>query len=260
MKKTFLFWAFFVFAVSAANATEITNPFYISPKGTLTSTTELSYQKSRQKEEVFGNNFRERNRQFAQRLEYGIAPKVAVVGTIANTWQRNRADNALLTDKTDENIDYTLGALYDFYNKNDAHLQMELVYLQKETHHFKGAYKALHANGKAGYDLGWFLPYIGGQIELPIAQRKDADNDLKYDSYAGLYRDFGDIVAVNTTVHYGFNHFSKSTYLTGRADLSFFISDTITLGGFFDHSFFDHAKNHARTNGHTIGATAKFQF
>ena len=137
---------------------------------------------------------------------------------------------------------------------------MEVLYLQKETHHFGGAYKALHANGKAGYDLGWFLPYVGGQIELPIAQRKDADNDLKYDSYAGLYKDFADIIAIDTTVHYGYNHFSKSTYLTGRADLNFLIGEGIALGGFFDYSFFDHAKNHARTDKHIIGATFKVQF
>ena len=259
MKKIFLFLSFFVFE-SVAKATEITNPFYISPKGILTSTTELSYQKSRTNEEFFGNNFRARNRAFSQRFEYGIAPKVAVVGNIANTWQRQRPDNGLLTDKTDSNVDWSVGGVYDFYNKDDAHLHLEVLYLQKETHHFRGAYKALHANGKAGYDLEWFLPYLGGQIELPIAQRKDSDNDLKYDSYAGLYKDFADLIALDTTVHYGFNHYTKSTYLTGRADLSFFIKDTIARGGFFDYTFLDHAKNHARTNGHTIGGTVKFQF
>ena len=260
MKKTLAFLFFFLLMSDIALAVEVSNPFYLSPKGNLTSTTQFSFQKTHTRKEIYGNNFRTRNKYLEQRLEYGIAPKVAIIGTIANTWQRNRADAALLTDKTDTNVDWSVGAIYDFYNKDDAHLQVELVYLQKETHHFGGAYKAVHANARTGYDLGWFLPYIGGQIELPIAQRKDADNDLKYDSYVGLYKDFADIIAIDTTMHYGYNHFSKSTYLTGRAKLDLLLTETLAVGGFFDYSFFDCARNHAHTDAHTIGATLKVQF
>ena len=260
MKKLFFFLICFAFTTNFAHAVELSNPFYLSPKGSLTTTTQASYQKSHTQREIYGNNFRNRNKYFEQRLEYGISEKVAIVGTIANTWKRNRLDTAVLTDKTDTNVDWFAGAVYDFYNKDNAHLQTELLYLQKETHHFGGAYKALHANVKTGYDLGWFLPYLGGQIELPIAQRKDADNDLKYDAYAGFYKDFVDIIAVDTTLHYGYNHFFKSTYLTGRAALDFLLGKKVAVGGFFDYTFFDRAQNHAHTDAHTIGATLKIQF
>lgn len=260
MKKIFYLLICSIFTLNTAQAVELSNPFYISPKGNLTSTTQFSFQKTHTRKEIYGNNFRTRNKYFEQRMEYGISPKVAIVGTIANTWKRNRPDTAALTDKTDTNVDWSAGAVYDFYNQNNAHLQMELVYLQKETHHFGGAYKALHANAKTGYDLGWFLSYLGGQIELPIAQRKDADNDLKYDAYAGFYKDFADVIAIDTTLHYGYNHFSKSTYLNGHAGLDLLLGERVALGGFFDYSFFDHARNHAHTDAHTIGATFKVQF
>ncbi|MBP5534361.1 MAG: hypothetical protein J6Y03_02510 [Alphaproteobacteria bacterium] len=260
MKKIFFSLIYIIFATNVAQSAELSNPFYLSPKGNLTSTTQLSFQKTHTRKEIYGNNFRTRNKYFEQRLEYGISEKVAIIGTIANTWKRNRLDTGLLTDKTDTNVDWSAGAVYDFYNKDDAHLQMELVYLQKETHHFGGAYKALYANARTGYDLKYFLPYIGGQIELPIAQRKDADNDLKYDAYAGFYKSFFDVIAADMTLHYNYNHFFKSTGLDGRADLSLLLGENIAIGGFFNYSFFNRAQNHAHTDAHTIGATVKIQF
>ena len=260
MKKILFSLICLAVSSSMAGAVELGNPFYISAKGDLTSTTELSFHKSHTGKDTLGNDFRVRDKYFNQRLEYGISPKVAVVGNIANTWQRNKDSNTLATGKDYHNVYWSVGALYDFYNANDAHVQAELRYLQQETQHFGGAYKAFNANAKAGYDFGYFLPYLGGEVELPIAQRKDADNDKKYGAYAGIYKAFADIVSADMKVHYGYNDFSKSRQLNGRVDLTFFITENMALSGFFDYAFFDRAKYNAQTDGHTIGALFRIKF
>ena len=184
---------------------------------------------------------------------------MAIQLNILNDWKRKKNDNSYITDKTDTNIDWSVGATYNLYNKNDMHFQLNLLYLQK-MHHYAGAYKAFHADAKTGYDLGYFLPYLGGQIELPIAQKKNADNNPKYDVYAGLYKNFKDIASLDINLHYNYDKMYKSKKINGRTELSFFITPSTALSGFFDYTFFDKGKNNADANAHPIGGTIKVQF
>ncbi len=261
MKKIFLILVIALGFATSSNATEITNPFHISPKGKLTSTTQGAYKKIHVRKLINGfSDYRTRDKIFTQQFSYGISPKVAVLGNISNAWERKRFDNFGITDKTDSNADWSVGTLYDFYNTENAHFQLRMLYLQEETHHFGGAYKAFNANAKTGYDLEYFLPYVGTEIELPIAQRKDADNNPKYDVYAGLYKNFWNVVAADLTVHYNYDKMYKSKKLNAVSSIDFFITEQIAVGGFFDYTFFDRGKNNADADAHTIGASIKVQF
>ena len=220
----------------------------------------LSYKKFHVKKLTNGfYDYRTRDRIAKQSFSYGISPKVAVLGTISNRWERKKFDIASITDKTDANINWSVGALYDLYNKNNLHFQLNLQYLQK-THHFGGGYKAAKANAKTGYDFEYLLPYLGAEMELPIAQKNSADNNPKYNIYVGLYKHFNNILAVDMNIHYNYDKMYKSKKMNSRGELSFFIKPTIALTGFFDYTFFDRGKNNADANSHTIGGMLKVQF
>ena len=260
MKNILYYLVFLICLASIARATEITNPFYISPKGKITSTTSLSYNKFHVKNLTNGfNDYRTRNRIAEQHFSYGISPKVAIEGSVLNNWKRKKFDDFGLTDKIDTNIKWSVGALYDLYNKDNAHFQLKLLYLQ-QMHHFAGAYKAFNAKAKTGYDFESFLPYLGGEIELPIAQRKNDDNNPKYDVYAGIYKNFNDVIAVDMNIHYNYDKMYKSKKMNGRTEINFFATPQIALSGFFDYTFFDKGKNNADADSHSIGGSIKVQF
>ena len=261
MKKGLIYLIIAVLTSTVAIATEITNPFYISPKGKITSETNISYQKFHVQKLINGfNDYRNRSRLLQQNFSYGIAPKVAVLGSISNEWKRKKFDSFGLTDKTDTNIRCSVGTLYDLYNKDNLHFQLKLLYLQEQTHQFGGAYKAFTANAKTGYDLDYFFPYLGGELELPIAQKKTADNNPKYDIYFGLYKNFNDVITLDTNIHYNYDKMYKSQKINSRTELSIFITPQIAVSGFFDYTVFDKGKNNADANSHIIGGTFKIQF
>ena len=191
---------------------------------------------------------------------YGVAPKVSILASFSNRWERKKFDNLGLTDKTDTNIDWSVGALYELYNKNDIKFHLKLRYLQKETHHLGGAYKGFNINAKTGYLTKYILPYIGGEVELPIAQRKTADNNLKYDIFAGVYKNFSDIISLDGKIHYNYDKLYKSKKLNGKAALTFYLTEKIAISGFFDYTFFDKGKNNADANSHVIGTSFQIEF
>ena len=121
------------------------------------------------------------------------------------------------TDGEDTNIDWNLGTTYDLFKTERTYLQTHLSYLQKETHHNGGAYKAFNLHLRAGYDLKLVLPYIGATAEFPLFQHKFADNNPKYDLMGGLYKNFKDIIAVDTTFHYNYDKLWKSKKLYATA-------------------------------------------
>lgn len=261
MKKFLLFCVVFLALTQTSKATEISNPFYLPPKETISLSTTISYQKFHVQKLINGyQDYRTRNRFIEENFMYGVAPKVSILASISNKWERKNFDNSTLTDKTDSNVNWNLGALYELYNKNDIKFHLKLRYLQKETHHFGGAYKAFNINAKTGYLTKYLLPYIGAEIELPIAQKKTADNNEKYDIFAGFYKNFSDIIAFDGIVHYNYDKLYKSKKLNGKAVLSLYITEKLALSGFFDYTFFDRGKNNADANSHTIGTSIQLEF
>lgn len=260
MKNLILSLILALSVTTSSLATEITNPFYLSPKKTLTSQTTLSYGKYHmRKKSDLTPDYRLRLKVAEQQLSYGISPKVAILGNILNTWQRAKTADSI-TDHSDKNVDWSVGALYDLYHQNDLRLNLKMLYLQRETHHFGGAYKGFNIDVKSGYDLKYFLPYLGGQVEIPIAQRKDADNDPKYLTYAGIYKNFSDLVAADLSVIYSYDKHEKEKSFDGRAQINFFFTPKIALGGFFNYAFYNKSRHNGQADAHTIGSALKVQF
>ncbi len=261
MKKLFLFSLLLLGCSFKALALETVHPFYLSPQGTTTSTTTFSWEKSHIKDMINGyQNYRTRDFIVSQAFSYGIAPKVAIDMTISNTWNRLKYDEANSTDREDTNINWYLGATYDLFKTETTYLQTRLSYLQKETHHNGGAYKAFNLHLRAGYDLKLILPYIGATAEFPLFQHKFADNNPKYDLMGGLYKNFKDIIAVDATFHYNYDKLWKSKKLYATADLYTFLTDWLALGGGYSYTFQDIGKNNAHGKGHSIRIQVKTTF
>ena len=246
---------------SKANADALVHPFYLSPKGVLTSQTNASYNK--QPTKAYGKKSDTyRTRELAQELTYGVSDKVAILGQISNGWKRKTTlttDQSQTTHTTDENINWAIGGVYDFYRQNNMHLQARLKYLQRETHHMDGAYKGFSALVKAGYDFSFVTPYIGALLELPIAQHKYADNNPKYDVFGALYMQLLPF-ALDEQLHYSYDKMDcvKNFYL--RSQAYFLLTEHIAIGGFLDYSFYKGAKASRKAQDKTFGATLTLQF
>lgn len=261
MKKLFCFSLLSVCLPFAAQALEMTHPFYLSPEKTLTSTTTFAWEKFHVKDMINGyQNYRTRDIIAAQAFSYGVAPKVAIDAVISNAWNRLKYDGTNVTDGEDTNIDWQLGATYDLYKTETTYVQTRLAYLQKETHHAGGAYKAFNLHARAGYDLKFVLPYIGASAELPLFQHKFADNNPKYDIMAGLYKSLNQLIAVDATFHYNYDKLWKSKKLYATADLYTFVTDWLAVGGGYSYTFQDNGKNNAHGDGHTLRVQIKTVF
>lgn len=261
MKKFFLFSLILLNLPFKSLALEITHPFYLSPQKTITSTTTFGWEKFHVKDMINGyQNYRTRDTIVHQAFSYGIAPKVAIDTTISNTWSRLKYDGNTFTDGEDTNIDWNLGTTYDLFKTERTYLQTHLSYLQKETHHNGGAYKAFNLHLRTGYDLKLVLPYIGATAEFPLFQHKFADNNPKYDLMGGLYKNFKDIIAVDTTFHYNYDKLWKSKKLYATAALYTFLTDRLALGGGYSYTFQDVGKNNAHGKAHTIQVQIKTAF
>ena len=186
--KYILLTTLFLMTSTLSAAAEMTHPFYLAPVGKTASDTRFAYEKFHVKDMVNGfADYRTRDIIVSQNFSYGIAPKVAIEAQISNAWNRLKYDGTSVSDGEDTNIDWQMGATYDLYRQNDFYAQARVLYVQKETHHEKGAYKAFNALLKGGYDFGFILPYASAFVEVPIAMSKYADNNMKYEGYIGLH-------------------------------------------------------------------------
>ena len=254
----FLFFSFFL--SNSAFALEITHPFYITPVQKTLSETQFIYRKFHLKNSPNKSlDYRTRDILLAQRVSYGIAPKVAIEAQLSNAWNRTKYDVSSYSDSEDTNINWNLGATYDLYKENNLYLQSRLLYLQEETHHSNGAYKAFNALLKTGYDFNYILPYAGINIELPLFQSKYADNDPKYNVSLGLYKKISS-VAVDLSMHYNYDEHWKSKIWYGDVYFYTDISSYATCGIYFSYIFDAQEKNNVSVQGNKIGMLLKYEF
>ncbi len=250
----------FLMAATLSTAAEVTHPFYLAPVGKVASDTRVAYQKFHVKDMINGfADYRTRDIIASQNFSYGIAPKVAIEAQISNAWNRQKYDGTSVTDGEDTNIDWQMGATYDLYRQNDFYAQARVLYVQKETHHYNGAYKAFNALLKGGYDFGLILPYASAFVEVPIAMSKYADNNPKYDGAVGLYKKAGPI-ALDAAMHYNYDELWESKKWYAETALYAYVLPNAAVGTFFSYTFEDNGKNNAHGDGHTIGVTFKTEF
>ena len=231
MKKILYLLATTLTATSL-QAADITSPFYIPQKGKILSTTAIQYEKDTLKN-AFGKRAN-RQKEIAQEFSYGLSDKVALHLSGKNSWNRMKAsspDGYITKDSEPSNTRWSVGADYNLLQKDNLNGFLFLKYLQKETHHQKGAYKAFNADMRFGYEFkDILLPYIGGVAELPFAQSKYFDNDMKYGLYAGVYKNFCEKVSANVRLDFGYDKWHSTKEWSTRADISFYMTENTAIG------------------------------
>ena len=101
MKKILLFYFVFSALTQTSKATEISNPFYLPTKDTVNLSTTISYKKFHVQKLINGyQDYRTRNRFVEESFMYGVAPKVSILASFSNRWERKKFDNLGLTDKS----------------------------------------------------------------------------------------------------------------------------------------------------------------
>ena len=255
--KKFLLLILSLTLMQNAYAKNITNPLFIPKKDTFLSTSFGEYRKFHLKEATQARHYL-RSRKLGNEFEYGLSDTASLLLSISNTWTRQSMD-FFPTHKENTNINWSVGGHYDFYHTENYFLQAKVRYLQQETHHYNGAYKALDANIRTGYDLGFVLPYVGLSGQLPIAQSKLADDKVKASAYGGLYTDFS-FVALDISVNYDYDRFDWNHKLYMHSSLDFLIGEHFSIGGYFDRTLIDKNKYSQKADEITFGGQIKMYF
>ncbi|MBO4674784.1 MAG: hypothetical protein J5601_01680 [Elusimicrobiaceae bacterium] len=250
-------------ATTSLQAADINSPCYLPEAGKLLSTTRLEYTDFRAKQDSF--EARSRQKSAFQDLNYGLSDKVAFAASVGNSWVRGKQAvlGAGVVGRQNEttNIDWSAGANYRFFRDDNWANLLSLKYLQKETHRRKGAYKAFNADARIGYDFkDVLLAYIGGIVELPFAQSKYADNNMKYALYTGVYKNF--CQKVTADVRFGLNYdknFSQKEW-TGKTRLSYSLAENTSVGLFTEQTLYGKARKKYRVYEHRYGADLKIGF
>lgn len=259
MKKLFIL--FLCICITGTTlAEDITSPFYIVNKGSFASTTQAFYTSFRVKGLTNGyTNYRTWDKSLIQNLAYGLSNTSMIDIQISNNWDRLKLDGCALTNKTDSNINWHIGGTYNFYNHNNNLIQAFVRYLQKETHHSRGSYKALEGTIRAGHDFNFILTYTDIMAQLPTFQSSQSDNDQKYRTSFGLYKKWS-YFTFDTKLNYRYDcHFASKKWDAELATY-FYLTETLALGGYFSYTFQDKGKNNAEATGKTIGLTLKTKF
>lgn len=257
MKKLLLTLSFLSLAQTAALAKQITNPFYMTKEDSFISKSYFEYQKYHLKRPNAARHY-SRARKIGQNIEYGLSDRASLSIMLSNAWIRQK-DDFENTQKENTNIDWAVGGHYDLYSTENYFLQAKVHYIQKETHHARGAYKAFDANIRTGYDLGILLPYIGAWGQLPIAQSSTADDKIKCGAYGGFYTDM-DFTSIDVSVNYDYDRLDMSNRLYMRSVLNFLIADNFALGGYFNYTLIDKGSDSKEADDRTIGGQILVHF
>lgn len=260
-KKTLLLLGAMALATPAMAATEMTNPFYTPSKGGVSSVTSLDTGRTQTKGD--GYNVRDYRTTLGEALRYGITDSISVDGTISNTWMKY-GEKGTRADKEDTNVDFTVGGTYS-YTTGPVLFQAGAVYGQKETEarFDKGAYKYLGATVKAGYDLGYFLPYASASIEYPVAQSPARNGGLDkntYEAKVGAYKFWCDKIATDLGVRYTHDENYEDTVWSADLEASYFITPNWAVGAYGTYAFASDAKWNGSVYDKKIGLRLRAQF
>ena len=250
-------------ATTSLHAADIDSPFYLPKKEDGLLTTRLEYTDSHDKQNALG--IRSRQKSIFQDLMYGLSDEAALTASVGNSWIREKTSvsgtGVIGRQNETTNVDWSVGASYRFFQDDNWANLLSLKYLQKETHRRKGAYKAFNADARIGYDFkDILLAYIGGVVELPFAQSKYADNNMKYALYTGVYKNF--YKKVTADVRFGLDYdknFSQKEWKT-EARLSYLLFENTSVGLFTEQNLYGKARRKYRVYEHRYGADLKIEF
>ena len=262
MKTTlYLTTAFFLTMNLSAHAVDISSPFYLPRSGRVISTTKAEYYHKQVKSDT--QNYHVRDRLLSQGIEYGLTSRISITAQLQNAWDRTKgivSDTGYAVGNEDTNVNWFVGTKYNIINTGFSFTQLGLGYGQKETHHMKGAYKHIDLEIKIGRNLGLVMPYAGIKTEIPIAQSKNADNNMKYEGFIGLHHYLYNFFSLDAVLNLNYDKMYKAR--EWRIDLAadYFLSPYSTIGIYGNYVIDDTGENNSRAYEHKIGIQFKKVF
>lgn len=261
MIKPLLFTSL-ILASAPSFAMDILNPLYTPSENTLVSKTSLTTKKERYKNE-YGYNKTFYKTTAMQELQYGITNNIALIGSISNIWQKDNALNDDIFTTEDKNIDFTIGALYNFTTSTSApQIQIAAQYAQSESwaDTGTGGYKYILASIKAGYQLGATMPYFLADIELPVAQSKYGHNHNRYLTTAGVHQLIHDKISLDIALNFNYESEWKQGALTGAAAIGYAFTPTTGLSVYGTFPIDSHQQLNGQSWSRTLGIKLTTQF
>lgn len=243
---------------TAASALELTNPFYVPSKGTISSTTTYEFATNTVKDDF--DRSKEYDNTIAEKLSYGLTDNVSLDAKVSNVFQKESAYG--LTDRDDKNIDFELGSTWNVLT-GPAKVQVSGAYGQAESnsHDNLGAYKYVTGAVKAGYTMGIYTPYLAGSVELPVAQNDDGDNHAKYEAKAGVYAYCPRIkTAVDTGLRLNYDETYEARVYAYDLEVSYFLTDKVAVSAFGSVDFAGKAEADTDLYGNKLGLRLRAAF
>ena len=260
LKKSLLAFSILSFVGTAA-AHDITNPFYLAMKGQVGSITTASYGRT-----VIKNAYDYTKTHMTvatEELQIGLTDKLALIGSIGNTWDHwkgNWADDAgtMKTHHDDENIQWSAGMGWNVLT-GPAKWQLSAQYGQDRLHNFSGEYKYAKVGTKMGYQFKTWLPYVSGSVEMPVAQKSWGDK-FKYNAKAGVYQGKCEVWALDTGVRLVYDENIEARAFVAEAEASYYLTPKTTIGIFGNYAFGGKAEYKTDIYDKNVGARLRFYF
>lgn len=237
MKKSLLTLTFGLLASTSVLAANITDPFYQPAEKGFLSDTSISYQN-------LGNGDAE-GALLTETLSYGVSRKLAVTGTIADTYNLH---GRMKKKENWSNLAWGVGVKYNLIDceKTNLKVQVGANYTQGTNaflpflNVFAGTdphMKSVSAYTKIGVEAAeGFVPYATGTVVKPIGDR---EKDPYWVGRLAVYKTLTDVVSVD----FGYDY----------------IYDGATAGGKHGHvSAFDGAINYQLSDTLSLGLTGEY--
>ncbi len=272
-KKTLLLLGVMSFA-SSAMAMELTNPFYVPAKGQVASTTSYNYGKE-------SLNIRDTGiakgyfQTLKEDLSFGLTDNWSLDGSISNTWTKETFRSQ--TDRDDMNVDWKIGTTYNVLSDSKAKLQVSAAYGQSDLSSFgpdrsykangagtpfgnDGTYKYVQGQVKGGYDLGMLMPYAAANIEAPVFQSSDGNNQLKYGAEAGAYKLICNKLSLDGNLRYDYDKEYKVNLYTVNAEVGYYFTPKWVGSVYGSYVLDGNAKERTDIHGNIIGLRLRTAF
>lgn len=243
----------------AANAADITSPFYLPGEKQILSNTSLETTRLKLKH----HQGTAEDLYLKEELSYGVSNDMAIVGAIGNHFNFKNWSNEEYNNE--HNFDYTLGVKHN-YGCGKTKMQFGAAYYTYDPRSWYGHgysekdwYKELMVEGKLGYEMdNGMLPYTSLNISSPVDQK---DRPLNYNWFAGVHKQFGNMSA-DLGANYEFGTDDKNYGLwTAKGEVNYFVKENMTVGAYGEY-FISGNGNVGRQldEGHTFGLNAKVLF
>ncbi len=243
---------------TAASALESTNPFFGPTKGSIASTTSYDFSTDTIKNDYV--RIKEYDHLLSQTLQYGLTDTVSLDATISNAW--SKVADGESTEKDDKNIDFEIGSTWNVLTGNTK-VQLSGAYGQEESNSNDnfGAYKYAKIGAKAGYKMGIYTPYIAGETEIPVAQHKDGDNNMKYEGKVGLYTYCPKMKwSLDTAVRVNYDEEVEATAYSADVEAAYHITKNWAVSAYGSYVLDGEGQDNINVYGKKIGLRLRTSF